>query len=199
MRREPVSSIFKAVAILLLLGANNLVGLAGARADTINAEFQYAAKVTCSLLGTFGDGFLANGIYRTLINIHNPTEKKIVFARKVAIAGQIGDDPGGFGVTPYKSATFERDGAVAIDCGGIAAFFCPTEDGLCIDFSAIDGFLIINSPIELDVIAIYTARPREGEVATMDIENIKPRKIRKTIKTVEAAPTIKERIRKDPF
>jgi len=168
-----------------------------AHAQTIRAEFQYAAKVTCSLLGTFADGALVNGIYRTIVNVHNPRDGRVRFARKVALAEPVCTAPGEFSVTPFKTATLEPDGAVTIDCGNIAGFFCPI-DGICVDFTAIDGFLVINSPVELDVVAVYTARQVNGDVETMEVETIPSRRTPKEIKVIvgEATPEIKERIRR---
>lgn len=171
------------------------------RAETLKTEYQYAPKVLCSLLGTFGDGFLAQGIYRTVINVHNPTDKKVTFARKVVLAEQIGSPPSDISPTPFRLATLEPDGAVQIDCGHIANFFCPTPDGLCFDFTAIDGFLVIHSPVELDVVSVVSARPTDGEVETVDVEYVKARKLPKTIKvrTGQPIPEIKERIKRDDY
>ena len=44
----------------------------------------------------------APGRYRTVINIHNPTERKIEIARKFALAIQPGEAAGSFSITPYK-------------------------------------------------------------------------------------------------
>ena len=58
------------------------------QAETLETEFQYAAKVVCSLLLPHQDGSLAKGTYRTVVNIHNPTDRKVTFADKVALAIQ---------------------------------------------------------------------------------------------------------------
>lgn len=187
------------VAPAFLLGISLSASAQGPHPDAIKTEFQYAVKAICSLLGTFGDGFLANGVYRTVINVHNPRDKTIRFARKVALAGEIGTEPSEFSVTAYKAATLGPDGAVAIDCGDIANFYCPTPQGFCVDFTAIDGFVVINSPVELDVVAVYTARGAQTEVQSVEVESIPPRRLSKTIKTVSTAPPIKERIQRQPY
>jgi hypothetical protein len=76
----------------------------------IATRFQYAAKALCTLAGDvgFGDAF-APGRYRTVINIHNPTERKIEIARKFALAIQPGEAAGSFSITPYKTLTLEPD------------------------------------------------------------------------------------------
>ncbi len=202
MRQQRFFRVFSSLAFLLLM----ISGLGGCAAPKLHAdegiktEFQYSAKVLCSMLATFSDGFLGEGVYRTVINIHNPTDNKVTFTRKFAVSRSLETPFGEFSVTPYKMAVIEPDDALVIDCFAISNFFCPI-DGVCIDFTAIDGFLVINSPVELDVVAVYTARPPEGKVATMDVENVKGRKIKKAINVVtpETKPEIKERIKRKAF
>src|SRR5262252_5551857 len=147
----------------------------------VATRFQYAVKTLCTLGGDvgFGDAF-APGRYRTVINIHNPTDRKIEIARKFALAIQPGEATGSFSITPYKSLTLEPDQAVAYNCFDIANFFCPIN-GVCVDFTAIDGFLVVNSPVELDVVAVYTANAKSGEVSTLDADAIVGRRLPKTI------------------
>ncbi|PTN13000.1 Kazal-type serine protease inhibitor domain protein [Nitrosomonas aestuarii] len=155
---------------------------------TIKTEYQYAAKVACSLLLPHQDGTLARGIYRSIINIHNPTDEKITIAAKVALATQFGSDPGPFDVTPFKSTVLQPDGAVGINCFDIAGYFCPI-DGVCVDFAFLEGFLVIKSPEPLDVVGVYTARHTDGEVESIDVETIKPRRIRDIVRLEPTEPT----------
>ncbi len=165
----------------------------------LKTSYQYAVKTLCTLLGDFGFGdAMAPGRYRTLINIHNPTEKKIEVARKFALSGSPGDTAGGFSITPYKSFVLGPDQAVAINCFDIANFFCPIN-GVCVDFTAIDGFLVLNSASELDVVAVYSANPNKGEDSTMDTETIAARKIAKTIPIKGDEPKTDKRIQVEPF
>ena len=162
---------------------------APAAAEPIETSYQYSAKAVCSLLGTFGDGTLAQGTYRTLINIGNPTDAEVEFAVFPIVAGQLGEPSGGIDGVIAKKGVLAPDTALTVDCFTIAGFFCPTAEGLCFDFSALDGFVRINSPVELDVTAIYTARPGEGEVATMDVETLAPRAIARTVEVVDEEDT----------
>lgn len=165
-------------------------------AETIETRYQYAAKAACSLLATFGDIALAQGTYRTLINIGNPTDETVQFAVIPIVAGSLGAPSGGIGGVVAKKGELAPHAALSIDCGTIAGFFCPTANGLCFDFAALDGFVKINSPIELDVVTIYTARPTTGEVSTMDVETVEPRAIAKTVEVVsdEELPAIRQRM-----
>jgi hypothetical protein len=185
-----------------LIAAALLVAVSPRPADAqIKTSYQYAVKTLCTLLGEFGFGeAMAPGRYRTLINIHNPTEKKVGVARKFALAGKPGDPLGSFSVTPYKAFTLGPDQAVAYNCFDVAGFFCPIN-GFCVDFTAIDGFLVINSTEELDVVAVYSGNPKGGEVSTLDTETVAARKIAKVIKleldTLKPQP--EKRIPAEPF
>src|SRR4030095_12779925 len=97
-------------------------------------RFQYAAKTLCTLAGDvgLGDAF-APGRYRTVINIHNTTERKIEIARKFALAIQPGEPAGEFSITPYKSLILEPDQAVAYNRFDISSFYCPIR-GVCVHF-----------------------------------------------------------------
>ena len=178
-----------------LCGAFGLIGMprlahaeSGKYADTIKTEYQYAAKVACSLLLPHQDGTLARGIYRTIVNIHNPTNKKITIAAKVALASQFGAEPGPFDVTPFKGATLQPDGAVGISCFDIAGYFCPIN-GVCVDFAFLEGFLVVKSPVPLDVVSVYTARHSDGDVESIDVLTVQPQKIHDTVKLGSTEPS----------
>lgn len=181
-----------AIAVLFLFA---WVGIAQAGTDEIKTQYQYAAKVVCSLLTAHQDGDLARGTYRTAINIHNPTDKKIVVANKVALAVQPGSEPGPFNVTPFRKTTLPPDGAVLFNCGNIASFFCPIN-GVCVDFAFLDGFLVIKTPVKLDVVGIYTARHTDGEVESVDVETVKSKKISSAVKIVseDTPPKVDKRM-----
>ncbi len=175
-----VCSKITAVAALCILAS---AGLVQAATDEMQTHYQYAAKVVCSLLTPHRDGDLARGTYRTAINVHNPTDQEIVIANKVALAVQPGSDPGPFSVTPFKKTTLPPNGAVLFDCGNVAGFFCPIN-GVCVDFAFLDGFVVIKSPVELDVVGVYTARHTEGEVESIDVETVQPKQISAAVKLV---------------
>jgi hypothetical protein len=151
-------------------------------AGTIETKFQYAVKAVC---GNFDDTNLSRGIYRTAINVHNPIDQSVDFAKKVTLAGRENEPPGRFSVTPFHKASLNPDAALEIDCQDLASFFCPIgEPPVCIDFIFIKGFVVIDSPVEVDVVAVHTARHSDGEVETMSVNQIEPRKVAKTVKVV---------------
>jgi hypothetical protein len=101
----------------------------------------------------------------------------------MALAAGENEPPGR--VTPFHKATLKPDAALEIDCPDLANFFCPIgEPPICIDFIFIKGFVVIDSPVELDVVAVYTARHSDSEVETLSVKHIAPRKVAKTVKVV---------------
>lgn len=189
----------------VLLGLSLSLGAMGVRGEpqaesvkypeTMKSEYQYAAKVVCSFLLPHQDGTLAKGTYRTIVNIHNPTDKTIQVAAKVALATEFGSDPGPFSVTPFKKAELQPDGAVELNCFNVAGYFCPIN-GVCVDFAFLEGFVVIKSPVPLDVVGVYTARHADGEVETMDVETVQPKQIREDVRLMpgEKGTEIKKHI-----
>jgi hypothetical protein len=155
--------------------------------ETIKTEYQYAAKVVCSLRFPHQDGTLAKGVYRTIVNIHNPTRKRFAIAAKVALATEFGSDPGPFSVTPFKKAELQADGATELNCFDIAGYFCPIN-GVCVDFAFLEGFVVIKSPEPLDVVGVYTARHSDGEVETMDVDAVRERQISEAVELTAPEP-----------
>lgn len=193
--------IFPITPILLILSSFEAGAAPTYETEKYATRYQYAVKATCSLLTPFPDGLLVAGTYRTGINIHNPSDQTITITRKVAVGVGEGEEPGEFSVSPFKKATLAPDGTLVMDCGNIAGFFCPfpIEGGaVCIDFGALDGFVVINSPIELDVVAVYTARQATGEVHTLDVEPVPGRRMAKDIKVLRVIgePKIIRRMKK---
>jgi hypothetical protein len=101
-RLDTVILSFVFIVVALLVAALCSPGYAQQQVAT---RFQYAVKTLCTLGGDvgFGDAF-APGRYRTVINIHNPTERKIEIARKFALAIPPGEAPGSFSITPVDRA-----------------------------------------------------------------------------------------------
>lgn len=197
-------SIFSVlIGLSLWLGSTAVRGApqaeSGRYSETIKTEYQYAAKVVCSLLLPHQDGTLVKGTYRTIVNIHNPADKTVKIAAKVALATEFGSDPVSFGVTPFKKAELQPDGAVEMNCFNIAGYFCPIN-GVCVDFAFLEGFVVIKSPVPLDVVGVYTARHSDGEVETMDVETVQPKQMREDVKLMpaEAAPEVKRHVKYPP-
>lgn len=125
--------------------------------------FEYAVKFVC---GKSDERVVAPGRYFTAINVHNPNAKGVAFKKKFAVALP-GEKPGK--VSKFFDAKLGTDEAFEIDCPDI---FRHTETNA----SFLKGFAVIESPMELDVVAVYTAAGSTGSVEAIELERVKPRR-----------------------
>ena len=131
--------------------------------------FQYAAKLIC---GKSDGKILAPGVYFTAVNVHNPTYTKVGFRVKVAVALP-GLQPGP--ISEFHDAQLGPDEALEIDCPDIFnpeifKFPKPIRRGF------LKGFVVIESKVELDVVAVYTASGGEKYVETLHTERVPARR-----------------------
>lgn len=140
---------------------------------------QYSAKSVCSYTPTFPDNLLAEGVYRSAINVHNPTEETVELRFKAAQGGATNDEPGTRLISEFGTAVLGPDEALEIDCGTIAGLFCGNP---CIDLAWFKGFVVLQSRKELDVVGVYTARPLEGQVSSIDVQPVAGRTLRHFIR-----------------
>jgi hypothetical protein len=154
-----------------LICMSNLAGATLASADVIPNpyHFQYAAKFVCAVnmpgFSTSTTSILP-GSYKTVVNIHNPQNQTVKFGEKIASAIFTND------VSGLVTATLLPDQALAVDCDKMAKIFGPAVH------SPIDGFLVIDSPVSLDVTAVYTVgkNPDQGgEVESFAVEQVHER------------------------
>ncbi|HHS83845.1 MAG TPA: hypothetical protein ENK38_02835 [Gammaproteobacteria bacterium] len=134
----------------------------------MNITYQYAVKFVC---GESKGDVVAPGVYWTAINVHNPTYSKIGFRKKIAIALP-GEKPGC--VTDFSVCRLGPDEALEIDCKDI---FRHVKEAQCkIKGRFLKGFVVIESDVELDVVAVYTAAGRDKQVETFHTERVSPRR-----------------------
>jgi hypothetical protein len=125
--------------------------------------FQYAVKFVC---GKSNGEVVAPGAYWTAINVHNPTYATVKFRKKIAIALP-GEKAGP--VSKFFAAKLGPDEALEIDCPDIFKHAEYKADFL-------KGFVVIESQVELDVVAVYTAAGRDEQVETLHTERVAPRR-----------------------
>lgn len=123
---------------------------------------QHAVVFVC---GKPDEGIAAPGAYSTAINVHNPTEVAVAFRKKFAVG--LPEQRSGR-ITEFIPGRLGPDAAMEIDCPEIMK---RTDTP---DF--VKGFAVIESDVELDVVAVYTAANRDGTVSTMDVERAVPRR-----------------------
>jgi hypothetical protein len=126
--------------------------------------FQYAAKIVC---GQGHGGILAQGEYHTAINVHNPTDHRVGFRTKIAVA--LPGEPGP--VSTFKEHRLPPDAAIEFDCPQLWQL-------VEIQTELLKGFFVVESTAKLDVVAVYSAGSREGEVTSIHPERVSARKRR---------------------
>jgi hypothetical protein len=135
-------------------------------------RFQYAVKFICTsnIPGTSQTTTsLLPGSYATVVNIHNPNPRAAGFRMKLARATSTEVEPPQ--ISKFIKDSLKPDQATKVDCSRLGDFGPPAIHGF-------EGFLVIESSLSLDVVAVYTAAGRGGEgVSSMDVEYIRERKI----------------------
>lgn len=134
---------------------------AGVRRDSLNLE--YAVKFVCGAPRTRA---VAPGLYFTAINVHNPYPDTVLFRKKVA-STLPREQPGP--ISPFWGSTLVPDQALEIDCDDI--FRHARLEGFG------KGFVVIQSPVPLDVVAVYTAAGNTRQVETMEVERVSARRL----------------------
>ncbi len=130
-------------------------------------RFQYAVKFLCTanIPGTSQtSASVLPGVYQTAVNIHNPNPKTVRLRKKIAVPGT---EP-----SKFLEDQLKPDFAENVSCAQITKDF-----GLHFIHGA-EGFLVIESTASLDVVAVYTAGQRGGEVTSIDVEPVRERILR---------------------
>lgn len=128
-------------------------------------RYQYAVKFICTFdrPGTSQQApGLLPGRYETSVNIHNPHRKPVKYRSKLAHPPQI---------SKWLSDRLGYDEVAQIACGQVDKYDLTLIHGF-------EGFLVIESTHQLDVIAVYTAAPNAGEVSSIEVERVPVRRIR---------------------
>ena len=139
--------------------------------------YQYAAKLVCGEQRKSNELRLVKGLYATTINIHNPNSKTVKFFKKLALSYPPGSQEPGK-VIPIGYDTLGADMAMETDCMDIQRRLFPNG----YPASYIEGFIVIESPMSLDVSAVYTSAKKSGfffrntKVTSIDVERVCERK-----------------------
>jgi hypothetical protein len=124
--------------------------------------FQYAVKF---VVGPGKGDVVAPGEYWTVVNIHNPSRRRVRFRVKVAVG--LPGSPGP--VSPFRTLRLGPDEAMEIDRKQILELAQARE--------FLKGFVVIESPTELDVVAVYTAAGGDDRVETLHTERVGARRV----------------------
>lgn len=148
--------------------ATTLAGPAASQGPTTTVMNEYAVKFVCGPMAVNPPGSrpVVGGGYATAVNIHNPGQAMPV-GRKVALAPEARPGP----ITGFQQTDLGYDQAIDFTCRHIFA-----QANIPPNVFA-TGFLVIRAPRDLDVVAVYTAAPLNGQVATMHTERVPLRRV----------------------
>jgi len=128
-------------------------------------RYQYAVKFLCTanIPGTSQTSTaVLPGVYQTAVDIHNPNPQVVRLRKKLAMrSGQI---------SPFLDGQLKPDEATSVDCSQVQSFGTAFIHGF-------EGFLVIESTLSLDLVAVYTAGPKGGEVSSIDVEHVPERRL----------------------
>lgn len=163
-------NIIAAVLSVVTIGASAGISAAAEQVPAPGVKFQYAAKFVCGR-NNQDRVRVTPGMYTTAINIFNPSDEPIAFRKKIALTYPPKEQRPGK-VSDSISHVLPPHHALAVDCEEIPReFFGP----LGTPYSK--GFLVIESRGSLDVTAVYTSGGRNSWNQSIDVEQIKERRI----------------------
>jgi hypothetical protein len=140
----------------------------------LSSGLQYSAKFVCGKMEEIGHGewsekgALAEGNYHTAINVHNPSHDAVSIRVKF-VSTQAGGKAGK--ISRFAEIQLGPDQAISLGCAQIHELLGASAGFL-------DGFAVIESGVELDIVAVYTAAGEHGPVDTLDTERVPVRKLR---------------------
>jgi hypothetical protein len=133
----------------------------------------YAAKFVCGYMPEPSqpamEGPVEPGSYATAINLHNPSPKPVVFIKKAVLLFDASKPDEGFEVPKEPSerrrAELGPDWGTEIDCRDIREELLKGRAPQAPIF--IKGWVVIETPVPLDIVAVYTVRsPGDVSIAT---------------------------------
>ena len=151
-----------AVVLALLLPAPGLTQ--ESKKKTI---YSYATPFYCGESDeSFQEGVVA-GTHSTSINIHNPSlHFKVAFSKLVTRA--LPFQRSGT-ITQAEEGVLNKNEAITVECNEIRM---RLPASMTSQFRS--GFLVVRSKYRLNVTAIFSSRPGNGEVSTIDVESVSP-------------------------
>lgn len=147
--------------LLLVMALLSLVA-ASSSAQTVYAAKFVCGKATTSVTTPF---IFAPGAYYTTINVH--TWKATDFRKRFSVARP--DERAG-PLSEWFGGNLRDGESLQIDCRNIYSHLNIPVGQL------IDGFVEIVTPVELDVVGVYSGAPLAGQIATLHMERVPGRR-----------------------
>lgn len=169
MRKSIFIGLFSLIAFILISNFT-LAQETQVEEKAAVANYQYVVKFIC---GQSEGNIVAKGKYFTAINVFNPTVSPSVpqIKKQFAIA-EPKETPGKTSRVYNMSLPYNK--ALEIDCQDIRDHLI-SENLISPNRLFVKGFVIIQSSVKLDVVVVYTAAGMNGEVTSLDIEQVLPK------------------------
>jgi len=143
------------------------------RMEVLCVNYEYATKIVCGRQDDPDTLRLLEGRYGTTVNIHNPNDLEAFFFKKLALACPPVEQSGGK-IFPIALDRLDYDQSLKSDCDELRDRIFGGEFPL----GYIEGHLVVQSALSLDVQGVYTAAPLQGGVSTLDVEYVPERDVR---------------------
>jgi hypothetical protein len=143
-----------------------MFGLYGVPADAQQNDraFAYPVKFLCGPSSeAFQEGIVA-GYAMTAVNVLNPSDEPVSFAKRVSRALPYQQEGAQSAV---RQDTLGPLGAMEIECNEIRQML-PSQ--MTEEFRT--GYLLLRAAGPLVVTVVYSARPRDGEISTIEVQQI---------------------------
>jgi CARDB protein len=151
---------------------------------TVTNRLRYAAKFIC---GKAPEESAARGAYFTAVNVHNPSDGPVSFQKRFTV-GQAEQKPGS--LTPFRPAQLDAGRAFRVECPEVLRTVGTSE-------SFLEGFVVLESPDPLNVVAVYSAAGQSGFVETLHVQSVAGSRLAVKIPdlVVESGCDLKVRVR----
>ena len=197
MKRMKTISMGLGLAMLLWVGSGLTPQVSYAEVDM----HVWSAKILCGFqsgVGSNGEPDILPGLYRTVVNVHNPNFENHTVLKKAVIAFPERHQPTGGGVrskiSKVHSVFMKPDDAFSVSCKDILKLYPRNQRPKAAAFDTVffEGFLVLYQPMNpgdrvemLDVTTAYTALLCNGPLGTactqttpvFDVEAVRPRDV----------------------
>ncbi len=142
--------------------------------------FQYAVTFLCGSASETEDNGVqqvTRGVYFTLINVHNPSSLAVTFSWRAIVETKLGIALNPPQISGSRSITMNSSSVAKIDALDLFSVTTGSGDVIIGGSALLAGYAVILSPIELDVTVLYTSRPQQGYVTSIDVKTVHPRTV----------------------
>ena len=170
--RNLLVSLCAAAALLIFASTASTAWAKRSRRVRDVIWYQYAAQFTCGQ-NFDGSDRAVEATYATAINVHNPHRSEVIIRKHVALTYPPEAQEPGQVSEPIRE-NIDRLAALQVDCGEILSGEFQFVEPPASDY--LQGFLVIESLVPIDVSATYTATG-ENEEVSVDAETIAERQL----------------------